>query len=127
LVVRATRTAPLGKAAKSSMLRTRKTGPWAWPGLPGRPERREVEEGKEVEEVEETDSLDVSGASCGVEPKREAAGLPPEGGGLVTRGDSPCATGAEGDGRSDGSAGLTTRDRPLHSMVQSGVRWRSWR
>ena len=59
-VVRATRTAPLGKAAKSSMLRTRKTGPWAWPGLPGRPERRE----DEVEEVEEGDAGEAEVASA---------------------------------------------------------------
>ena len=64
LVVRATRTAPLGKAAKSSMLRTRKTGPWAWPGLPARPERT----GDEVEEVEEADAGEgeVASAAPGV-------------------------------------------------------------
>src|SRR5215469_8800937 len=38
-VVRATRTAPCGKRPKSSLPRTRNTGPLAVPGLPGRPER----------------------------------------------------------------------------------------
>jgi hypothetical protein len=87
LVVRATRIAPLGKAEKSSMLRTRNTGPWAWPGLPGRPVSREVKEVEEAKEAEETDSSGWAGDSCGVESKRTGARFA----------DSACASGAEVD------------------------------
>jgi hypothetical protein len=78
LVVRATRTEPFGYAARSSMLRTRKTRPWAWPGLPGRPAKKVGEEAEEVEEVQEADSgegeivsvaPEFTGSCCGEEAR----------------------------------------------------------